>query len=403
MSRGVAARILRSKESIWVLVPGRALRATLSDAAIAPSDEEILAQLQASSALTDSEDPAHHVEPVHHVTITMTTACNLACPYCFQNTGPATDNSSAPRIASRTLDKSHLMQAARFALARASGHGATAFDLMLFGGEPLLQPERCEDALRAFAEHLPVQASTITNGTRLSREVLAPLVTLGLGSIQLSLDGGRASHDITRATRGGRPSYDDILKRLEDVGDVDGLTWTIRINVTGASVDTIRSAIDDLASIPWRTPPTVCLDIIHDAGIFGATVDWGESALEACLDGYRHALDAGLSIPEPAWQSPCPACGHQESTTGTVIDADGDIVSCWEAIGRKDLVLGNIDGSRAPEFLRARRWRRCGFSAADPVAQRAIRDTLDANTLDLLRRRNLLGRGRVPGVRMHAG
>jgi uncharacterized protein len=388
-------RVVRSEDSIWVLTPGNALRAENTPEYVGWSDADIIAELP-DLAGADIAGTG-----VHHVTVTTTTSCNLACPYCFQNTAPADGGGLAPRIARRFIDLSVIRAAAQFVNDRAGKHNAHSLALTLFGGEPLLRPDLCATILREFGSFLPLSASAVTNGTRLSARTLASLRALGLDQLQVSLDGGKSSHDVTRRTRGGRPTYDHVLENIRKAAMVEGVLWNFRLNVTASSVSTILSAVEDIASLSFAEAPVVSLDLIHDAGVYDGTVAWGDDALDACVEAYERAIDLGLQIPEPAWSAPCAMCGYVESETGTVVDADGSVVSCWEAVGHPQLKLGDVWGAHLSPEKRRARWRQCGFSATDGAPQRRIRSDLDARVLDLLHEKGRLGTGSTESGRTH--
>src|SRR5262245_36342270 len=78
-------------------------------------------------------------EPPYSLTVLTTTACNLGCAYCFQNTEQdPTGGPRPPRIANSALNRDTVRRILDLVARRMADAGLTELDVHLFGGEPLL-------------------------------------------------------------------------------------------------------------------------------------------------------------------------------------------------------------------------------------------------------------------------
>lgn len=140
-----------------------------------------------------------------HLVIMPTEQCNLRCSYCWEDfelgeMTPAVVRSVKTFIDTRLRELDLL-------------------SIEWFGGEPLAGWE----PLRAIQEHafsrcrdqgVGLQATMTTNATLLTVSRLEFLVSRGVRSFQISLDGDKELHDRTRATRSGRGTFDRIWHNL---------------------------------------------------------------------------------------------------------------------------------------------------------------------------------------------
>jgi len=141
----------------------------------------------------------------------ITEDCNLACKYCFEN----------KRRNRHTMSLEVIYKGLEYLCSNAVRSGRR-FHAMIFGGEPLLQPDlvwKLVDYGKTLAERNQVEftASLITNATILTPEIedmLTQLVTGGRFSIQLSIDGIESVHNIYRVTRDGRGSFGLIAENI---------------------------------------------------------------------------------------------------------------------------------------------------------------------------------------------
>lgn len=140
--------------------------------------------------------------------------CNLACKYCFELDGRNRQHMSK-KVARRGLE---------YLSENALKNGERHFSAMLFGGEPLLQPDIVEEIFSYGVElarrrNLRFSASIVTNATLLTPKIKTILnkyknaVDL---SVQLSIDGVKEVHDRYRVTRDGRGSFDIIEKNIPE-------------------------------------------------------------------------------------------------------------------------------------------------------------------------------------------
>jgi uncharacterized protein len=238
--------------------------------------------------------------------------------------------------------------------------GKDELALVLFGGEPLIRPDLCRRILRTAKAELNLQdASLVTNGVRLGAGVAAGLVDAGLDSVQITLDGGRSSHDETRTTPHRTPTYDRILGNLLCAIDA-GLNLTIRMNVTRANVDTVAAALSDLRSALGPHEAAIELAAIHDIGIgFDGVIEGHHADAERFALLYEEAHKLGFRV-EPYSSRPCVFCEYDPGEHGAIINADGYLYPCWDALGRDGVAVGSVDSGFASSETCDARWSRCG-------------------------------------------
>lgn len=156
--------------------------------------------------------PTPEAWPIRRFVIANTSACNLACTYCYNQY-----EENRPSFREKPVLSAEDLERAMRTLARLSG-GATELELLFLGGEPLLRFDRIRQACE-LRRQLPelagkhVRIFLITNGTLLTEEVL-DFCSRENVHVKISLDGNRAQHDRNRRFAGGRGSYDTIMDRL---------------------------------------------------------------------------------------------------------------------------------------------------------------------------------------------
>ena len=157
--------------------------------------------------------------------------CNLACPYCIKDKlmDLRPDRPQA-RIA---VDTARRAIDAFLAVAERGPHADLG--LQFRGGEALLNAEVVLDAtryMRARWTRGDVVVSMVSNATLVTEALARALAELGV-TVEVSIDGPRAVHDLVRITRGGRPTYDRV---------VAGLARLVAAGVTVTNVNTTVTA-----------------------------------------------------------------------------------------------------------------------------------------------------------------
>ncbi len=136
-----------------------------------------------------------------HCVWDLTNACNLRCVHCELEAGHAAPDELSTEEALRVADELIELGCRKVSLT---------------GGEPLLRPD-----WPVIAEHLAaagVWVSLMTNGLRLTPEVLDRAGAVGVSGVSVSLDGLRTVHDRIRVAPTRAPSrFDAAVTALERV------------------------------------------------------------------------------------------------------------------------------------------------------------------------------------------
>lgn len=161
--------------------------------------------------------------------------CNLRCKYCFE----------LGHHNKQLMSKEVARDAIKFLFDNAkkereiNHNNVNNVSVILFGGEPLLNPDGIETVLETGEKlsketGISFQAGTITNGTimndKIKRIYKKYRDTCGL-SVQLSVDGIKEAHDMNRVTIGGKGSFDMIMKNLDDWKEIfEGKEYNICVH-----------------------------------------------------------------------------------------------------------------------------------------------------------------------------
>jgi sulfatase maturation enzyme AslB (radical SAM superfamily) len=144
----------------------------------------------------------------------LTETCNLACKYCFVNTADAfCSKFMSKEIAKKSLD---------YLCNNAVESQVDNFSVMLFGGEPLLNPDVMEYIFEyglqlANVNNKKFTASIVTNATIMNeriQSIFKKYINLVQLNCQLSIDGQKESQDLYRVTKDGKGSFDIIKKNV---------------------------------------------------------------------------------------------------------------------------------------------------------------------------------------------
>lgn len=180
------------------------------------------------------------------VLFTTTTECSLACSYCFEN-----------RVRRKSMTPDILEQSIDWIEKRLVETNSKALKIILFGGEPLVEPDLAKHLLSRLSqitkkygvELCPVEM--LTNGLNIDRQVLQDLKTLGVKSVQISLDGDEKTNDKRRVRRKDKDNnnsvYYEVLNNLKYYEE--NFELTVKINFDKSTINTVYTLIDDLFRI----------------------------------------------------------------------------------------------------------------------------------------------------------
>lgn len=183
-----------------------------------------LGLLQAQGVPPAPPRPADELVAWLHVT----NACNLRCTYCYID---KTDEAMEAATAFAAIDavlRSAVQAGYRKVLLKYAG-GEASLNL------PLVAEMTAYARQQAAAAGIALRGVVLSNGVGLTRPKLQRIHSLGL-RLMISLDGPQAFHDQQRPRSGGQGSFQAVVASIERARLL-GLTLTVSVTVTGASVD----------------------------------------------------------------------------------------------------------------------------------------------------------------------
>jgi uncharacterized protein len=377
-------RILEGKRNWWFLGPGGLARLRPGHLTDAGDLTEAAERHLRDKGMYEVKAPTKY-----SLTVLTSTDCNLGCGYCFQNVAQdATGGNRPPRIAHSRLTPQTIRQILEFGARQMAAVGIDRLHVLLFGGEPLLNPRGCKELLARAADYGLESASMISNATLLTPELAVELADLKLRWVQVTFDGDRGEHDAIRVRRGGGGTFDSIVDNIVRVSAVTPLHWSLRVNVSHHNEAGVDDLIDTLADRLDLTRCGIHFAWVGDVGIgYANTMRHSATLAERFLGWRRHAVERGFRVSRPGASRPCLTCSYSNGLYGAVVNADGTLSSCWETAGKPGWQVGTAASGYLPADQTTDRWISCDDShqySDDDAAVREFTDTVDAAFLDYL-------------------
>ncbi|MBI4333374.1 MAG: radical SAM protein [Chloroflexi bacterium] len=266
----------------------------------------------------------------------LTERCNLKCRHCYQET-------SAGEM---TYEET----------CRAMGEVACAvqswvreYDMSISpsfhfsGGEPLMK--RGLLTILECARTAGFSASLMSNGTLMTRDIALQLRRLGIGDVQVSLDGLEAVHDSIRGRGAFRQTLRGISHLLEAGIDTNVNVTISRVNLfqldglVRLGEDLGVSAVTFSRLVPCGRGKELGQQVLSPqelAGFFDTVRRLAAGSKVAVITRDPLAAVAHLDGEVPEGEFPVAGCAA--GVFGVTIAADGAIMPCR----RMDLTIGNV-------------------------------------------------------------
>ena len=246
----------------------------------------------------------------YHLIINPTLDCNFNCWYCFENKHRGS-------VMSATI----LEAIKRHIKLICQEQSLKKFTLSFFGGEPLLYYRKIAEPLilelNENKENIKANIHFTTNGFLLSKEIIADMSTLGIASLQITLDGNKENHDIAR------------------------------FNYTKDNLWGIYSALERLATFTNKDKITIALNQVWQDGDIKRT-PYEKRKIERELKRIRKGIvELGMrSLPKDLQMAFVNSC-YADKKNECLINYDGSIFKCNARDFTEDRKLGELkpDGS----------------------------------------------------------
>jgi radical SAM protein with 4Fe4S-binding SPASM domain len=157
------------------------------------------------------------------VTWEVTSACNLRCPHCLNDSGKALEGDLDTKQALSIIDELAKNQ---------------VFTVLISGGEPLLRPDIL--TLLRYLSSRKIRPEIATNGVELPEEIVIGLRNLPVYHAHVSIDGIGAKHDRFRGRKGAFDASCKTIRRLQE----EGIAVSISTTVSAENIDDLDRIID---------------------------------------------------------------------------------------------------------------------------------------------------------------
>jgi uncharacterized protein len=304
--------------------------------------------------------------------------CNLDCAYCFflekENLYPG----AKARMSDELLD--------RYVEQLVAAHDAPEVTIAWQGGEPTLMGlEFFRRAVGLAARHarpgMRVEHTIQTNGTKLNGD-WARFFAENKFLVGLSIDGPRELHDAYRRDKGGKPTFDRVMRGLAALRD-EGVEWnaltTVHAANAGHPVEVYRFLRDECGCRFVQFIPIVERpnrdgvpygDAVTDRSV---TADqWGGFLTGVFDEWVRH--DVGevyvqlFDVALANWYGePAGLCVHSPVCgTAMAMEFNGDVYSCDHFV-EPAYLLGNIRERHLREIVALPQQARFGQDKLDQL------------------------------------
>lgn len=302
----------------------------------------VLAEEDEFAEIESAYRHAQQDESVLALCIAPTYACNLACPYCYE------EGRDAP---AKPMPREVQDRIAAFAKSEYEHAPYERLEIQWYGGEPMLHPDvvaTISEQLMAFCEDrgIGLSANMVSNASRITAEDAAMLNRSNVLDVLVTVDGTEELHNERRPMRDGGNSYEAVLAGIENLVSA-GVHVSVLMNtdkVNDSALDELNEVLEQRFGIQAKRAK---LNDYH--GSFGSgsfreprfsLMDHKEFTREQC----RRFSEEGHSPQEfAALMGPISTFCRGQWERYYCIDAMGDVYKCDGRLGRTEYRIFTLD------------------------------------------------------------
>lgn len=262
------------------------------------------------------------------LTIATTTGCNFCCPYCYESSAKGENMSES--VENAIVRYIELLQ--------------KPIDITWYGGEPLLNWKTIENLTYRIAAIKPkkeVAYTLITNGYLLSRDKCDFFSKTGMQHIQITLDGIEDTHNKSRISKNGKPSYQTIMDNIDYALSVLPNTYiAIRVNIGSHNKEDYPMLRDEVYNRwgKYRKNVGIHFAFIVDYNSCHSGCLTSKQQIDYIKELYsKHKILSRNIFPENR-TGVC--CANKRDSF--VVAPDGTLYKCWVDMGKREKQVGTI-------------------------------------------------------------
>lgn len=250
-----------------------------------------------------------------------------------------------------TMDHECALRYIKFMKNEASNRRVKSMYINLFGGEPLMNIEIGLFILKELHEYCQTQnihfsCGMITNGTLISEEIIAALLSHNCSMIQITLDGMEGTHNQRRPYKNGKGSFADVISAIQLLINYPQIKTVVRINVDRTNLEEAKSTLKYLGNQGKNlTQCSVDFGIVRGSTLACSAYSGNCLADDEIGDVLSHLWEIAESNgfvvytrPSIRWMY----CGLYSDSQFT-ITPDCSVYKCWEHAGIEKHKMGVID------------------------------------------------------------
>jgi uncharacterized protein len=285
--------------------------------------------------------------------ITPSANCQLGCNYCGQEHSDV------------TVDKNLSENILKHIKTKLEKHPYRHLEVTWYGAEPLMGFSAMKKLSNEIIEltesrKITYSASIITNALSLKKKIFNDLVLdMKVKNFQITLDGIKETHDNSRFTKKGLPTFDIIVNNIknavaEPIYIDKNVNISIRMNVHKNNYMEVESLLDMVYEENLHKKVSVDFAPIHDWGLNKANESVGlspEKFAELEIDWFMKMRKLGFrdfSFIPTRIDNTC----MTTTDDSELIDATGKISYCWEVPytpsfdNDSEFIIGNVNDSQ---------------------------------------------------------
>ena len=274
-----------------------------------------------------------------YVVLTITTSCNLACAYCFEN------GTIRHAINEKTLSEV-IHNIEKYIIE----NGIKKLHCTLFGGEPLLEEQlvaKFTTVLHEFCKdnEILLTISMTTNGLIANKSLLEKLYQNSLTCVQVTFDGPKEMNNRRRRSRNisVKDPYTTILKNLNTFLSIFD-TVNIKYNFDKQNLDEFDIFLNDLSEVvqsQYIGKIVILVEAIqgtHNSHYSYNYRNTDEELAKAYITIISKLVDANIKYRSKIFNTPCMAT----APNSFLIDPDGNCSCCISNFQKNELFIGNF-------------------------------------------------------------